>query len=113
LATPQDSPYSKNIGRIEEEDVSGLERLIDRFDEELEPLRQFILPGGHPAAAALHLARTIVRRAEREVVSLARKERVNPTAAIYLNRLSDLLFVLARAVNGRAGIEDTLWRKRS
>jgi cob(I)alamin adenosyltransferase len=113
LATPQDSPYGKNISRMSEDDVSTLERLIDRFEEELEPLRQFILPGGQPAAAALHLARTIVRRAEREVVSLARDEWVNPAAAIYLNRLSDLLFVLARAVNHQAGIADTPWRKRS
>lgn len=112
LATPQDSPYSKNVERMRQDDVNGLEELIDRFEAELEPLRTFILPGGHPAAAALHLARTVVRRAEREVVALARLEALNPVAAVYLNRLSDLLFVMARAANRRQGSGDLLWQKR-
>ncbi|MDQ3461172.1 MAG: cob(I)yrinic acid a,c-diamide adenosyltransferase [Deinococcota bacterium] len=113
LATPQDSSYGKNIDRVREGDVALLEGQIDRFETELEPLRHFILPGGHPAAAALHLARTVARRAERATVRLAREEVVNPQATVYLNRLSDLLFVLARLANRRAGVADEPWQKRA
>ena len=84
-----------------------LERAIDRLNEKLEPLRSFILPGGSPAAAWLHLARTVCRRAERAVVTLTHAEKVNPHALIYLNRLSDFLFVLARVANDGKG--DVLW----
>ena len=92
--------------------VDQLERTIDGLEAELEPLVQFILPGGIPAAAGLHLARTVCRRAERLVVELARKpdEAVAPPVQVYLNRLSDLLFVLARAVNHRAGVADVVWK---
>ncbi|MDQ3398034.1 MAG: cob(I)yrinic acid a,c-diamide adenosyltransferase [Deinococcota bacterium] len=113
LATPQDSAYDKTIDRLGEDDVAGLESLIDRYDAELAPLRNFILPGGLEASAALQLARTVARRAEREVVSLARGEEINPQLLVYLNRLSDLLFVLARVVNHRGGVSDSPWRKRS
>ena len=109
LATPQDSSYRKQIVPIDEEDVKGLEDLIDKYEAELEPLKNFILPGGHEEAAALHLARTVVRRAEREVVTLGRSESLNPQVAIYLNRLSDLLFVMARIVNMRTGVSETRW----
>ena len=77
----------------------GLEQLIDSLLEELEPLKEFILPGGTESAAVLHLARTVARRAERLVVALAAQAEINPHALIYLNRLSDLLFVMARAAN--------------
>ena len=85
---------------------------IDALEAELEPLTQFILPGGAPAAAQLHLARTVCRRAERLVVELSHKpgEAVARSVLVYLNRLSDLLFVLARAVNHRAGVADVLWK---
>lgn len=85
-----------------------LEKAIDRVNDRLQPLRSFILPGGSAAAAWLHLARTVCRRAERAVVTLAHAEPVNEHAVIYLNRLSDLLFVLARAANAD-GADDVLW----
>lgn len=108
LATPGEAA---NIPRIGEDDVLFIEQAIDRLEEQLEPLKQFILPGGSAAAAQLHLARTICRRAERWVVSLARDESINPQIGIYLNRLSDLLFVLARAANQRAGVSDVPWER--
>ena len=83
-----------------------LERLIDSFNAGLAPLQRFVLPGGGPLACALHVSRTVCRRAERGVVSLAATESLNPQCAIYLNRLSDLLFVLARVA---AGGDETLW----
>jgi len=94
--------------RVQPEQAARLEAAIDRLNAPLAPLHSFVLPGGRPAAAWCHLARTVCRRAEREVVTLARAEPLNPEAVIYLNRLSDLLFVLARACNGN-GEEDVLW----
>lgn len=111
LATPLASRYRRNIAPLEDEDVRALEQLIDRFDAEVAPLTAFILPGGHPAGAALHLARTVVRRAEREAVALAQREAVNEVALVYLNRLSDLLFVLARVVNARVGVSEAQWQR--
>lgn len=90
------------------EQIELLEKTIDRLETELPPLRRFILPGGSPAGALLHLARTVCRRAERRVVALG-ADSVEPGVIIYLNRLSDLLFVTARAVNHRAGIPETEW----
>ena len=87
-------------------DVDRLEQAIDRLEAGLPPLRRFILPGGAPAGALLHLARTVCRRAERRVVGLAVAD---PLVVIYLNRLSDLLFVMARVVNHRAGVPETEW----
>ena len=110
LATPNDSKYRENITPIDERDVAHLEKLIDGYEEELEPLQAFILPGGHEAAAALHLARTVVRRAERDVTQLAREETVNTHVAVYLNRLSDLLFVMARVMNMKQGVSETRWQ---
>jgi cob(I)alamin adenosyltransferase len=92
--------------------VEALEREIDRCEDQLEPLRTFILPGGSQAAAALHLARTVARRAERRVVSLAAQEPLNPEIVRYLNRLSDLLFVLARTANRLQGVDDVPWQPR-
>ena len=90
-------------------DIETLERSIDRMDAELPALRNFILPGGTPLATQLHFARTVCRRAERRVVLLASVERVEADAVRYLNRLADLLFVMARHVNHRAGITDIEW----
>jgi cob(I)alamin adenosyltransferase len=89
-------------------DVERLEKLIDRLDAELPPLKRFILPGGSPAGALLHLARTVCRRAERRVIALG-ADAVEPVLVVYLNRLSDLLFVMARAVNHRAGVPEVEW----
>lgn len=100
------------VPSVEERHVTGLEELIDRLSEDLEPLANFILPGGTPAAAWLHLARTVCRRAERLLVALAREETVGPCTLRYLNRLSDALFVMARWQNHRQGIEDPLWNSR-
>ncbi len=95
----------------EEGKVVSLEGLIDLYDAKLEPLRTFILPSGSPGGAMLHLCRTVCRRAERAVVRLSREEQVNPAVLTYLNRLSDLLFVLARHANKEDGAEETAWRK--
>jgi cob(I)alamin adenosyltransferase len=94
--------------RVTPEQVTRLEGWCDRVNDELEPLRSFVLPAGAPGAAALHVGRTVCRRAERAVVALADAEPVNPSALAYLNRLSDLLFILARSVNQAAG-GDVLW----
>jgi cob(I)alamin adenosyltransferase len=106
LATPGDAA---SIPRIGEEEIAFLEQTIDQLEGELAPLKQFILSGGSLAAAHLHLARTICRRAERWTVTLAREEAVRPQVLVYLNRLSDCLFVLARAANARAGVADVPW----
>ncbi len=95
--------------RITAEQVTRLEREIDQVNADLAPLDSFVLPGGTAAAATLHLARTVTRRAEREITALAESETVNPEAIRYINRLSDLLFVLARQAND-GGAKDVLWR---
>ena len=103
------SPATIQVPRIDEGHVSEMERLIDLLLEELEPLREFILPGGTQLGATLHLARTVARRAERSVVALAAQSTVagiNQHALKYLNRLSDLLFVMARIANKRAGVKE-------
>jgi len=109
IATPGDEfAPSDMVLRIVAAQVEWLERQIDAANDTLEPLRSFILPGGSEAAARLHMARASVRRAERTMTALAALEPVNPAALAYANRLSDLLFVLARAVNA-AGPGDPLW----
>lgn len=90
--------------------ITRLEEQLDAMNDNLEPLKEFILPGGNTAAATCHLARTVCRRAERRLVSLARDESVSKLALQYLNRLSDLLFVLARHLNQQAGQPDVLWQ---
>ena len=110
LATPAEdfTPNEMNL-RVVQGQIDRLEREIDRMNERLQPLKSFILPGGTAGAAHLHLARTIVRRAERSTVSASRHMPLNPLARIYLNRLSDLLFVTARYVAAKEG-GDILWR---
>jgi len=107
IAAPGKEGTGPRIGAAE---VEALEQLIDRFDAALPELRVFILPGGAPAGALLHVARTVARRAERRAVTLARRESLNPEVLRYLNRLADLLFVLARTVNARAGGGEAEWR---
>jgi cob(I)alamin adenosyltransferase len=97
---------------ITDADVERLERMLDRFNDGLPPLKEFILPGGGPAAAACHLARTVTRRAERRVWSLARVESVAPEVPRYLNRLSDLLFVVARVLARHEQGSEVLWSRR-
>jgi cob(I)alamin adenosyltransferase len=116
LATPdveERAKKGKEIPRIDASDVARLERWIDSLDEELEPLRSFVLPGGHRGAARLHLARTVARRAERRVVALSEREPVADAVLAYLNRISDLLFVLARVANRRAGVAESIWKGRA
>ena len=96
--------------RVAQSQVDRLEADCDRFNAELPELRSFVLPGGTPAAAGLHVARTVCRRAERETLRAAQEHERDPLTAIYLNRLSDLLFVLARAANARADRDEPLWR---
>jgi cob(I)alamin adenosyltransferase len=111
LATPLDS-QARTV-RITVEHTETLEQEIDRLETELPPLRHFILPGGTPAAATLHVARTVCRRAERCVSALAEREAINPEVLRFLNRLSDLLFVLARWVNQSYGQNESLWKPDS
>jgi cob(I)alamin adenosyltransferase len=108
LCVPPSAPGPGSVLRVTPEQPVRLEREIDRLNELLQPLRSFVLPGGSPLAAGLHLARTVCRRAERSVVALMQTEPVNPSVLVYLNRLSDLLFVLARIANDD-GKADVLW----
>lgn len=108
LATP--SAAKPAVPRVEASHVEHLEQEIDRFDGALPPLKHFILPGGTSAAATLHLARTVCRRAERLAVATAGLESINEHVITYLNRLSDLLFVLARWANQEAGLEEATWQ---
>jgi cob(I)alamin adenosyltransferase len=111
LATPDPEKVARALEKAElnETRVTEFERAIDDADGELPPLRAFVLPSGTPKAAALHLARTVCRRAERSVVRLAREDDVPPLFVVYLNRLSDLLFTLARLANHRAGAGEVTW----
>ncbi len=110
LATPESENPEFDVPRIGTGHVNKLEVLIDELTEVVGPLENFILPGGSPGAAALHVARTVCRRAERRVVSLAREENVGADKVSYLNRLSDALFVMARFENREAGVEEPLWQ---
>ncbi len=111
LATPDREKMSQHLekARIDDGRIAELEHAIDDGESELEELRAFILPGGTPKAAALHVARTVCRRAERHVVRLQHEVELPPLAVIYLNRLSDLLFTLARLANRRAGAGEVTW----
>lgn len=108
-AALDDAGERPGVVRVRAEQVARLEAEIDVLEQGLPPLRRFILPGGSPAAAALHIARAVCRRAERRVVALSRLEAINPEVLRYLNRLSDLLFVLARTANARQGIAESVW----
>ncbi|MCH8959897.1 MAG: cob(I)yrinic acid a,c-diamide adenosyltransferase [Bacteroidetes bacterium] len=108
LATPSETRAV--VPRIDQGHVGQLEQAIDAFEADLPPLKHFILPGGTPVAGVLHVARTVCSRAERLTVAASAEEAISLEAAIYLNRLSDLLFVLARWVNRQAGIEEAAWK---
>ena len=99
--------------RVTQEQVDGLEDDCDRFNADLPDLKSFVLPGGSEAAAGLHVARTVCRRAERETLAAAGAHDLDPLTLVYLNRLSDLLFILARAANATVGHEEPLWRPGS
>lgn len=111
LATPDREKMKAQLEKasIDVRRIAELERAIDEGDRELEPLKSFIVPGGTPKAAALHLARTVCRRAERHVVALPADENIPDIVIVYLNRLSDLLFTLARVANKRAGAGEVTW----
>ena len=111
LATPEDSPHTRSLPLLDEAMIGRLEMEIDTAEAELEPLRNFILPGGVELAARLHLSRTICRRAERVLVEFACDRPVATTIVTYMNRLSDWLFVMARLANKRAGVADIVWEK--
>lgn len=113
LCIPEEEKERRPVPRIEERHIEGLESLMDRLSLELAPLENFVLPGGAPGAGQLHVARTICRRAERRVVTLASREPVGPNTVRYLNRLSDALFVMARHENKRRGQSDVLWNSRA
>jgi cob(I)alamin adenosyltransferase len=114
LASPKtDDARPDHIPELPDARVDELEAAIDELEAGLTPLRAFILPGGSESAAALHLARSVCRRAERAAVALAARETVEPAVLKYLNRLSDLLFTLARAANARQGVPDVEWRPGS
>jgi cob(I)alamin adenosyltransferase len=108
LATPLNSASSK-IKRIQQDHIFNLEKIIDKLDIQLRPLKSFILPGGQHIGAQIHVARTVCRRAERLLDALGRKEDIGKFPLVYLNRLADLLFVLARYVNNLSGIEEAVW----
>jgi cob(I)alamin adenosyltransferase len=109
LCLPESAKRSEGRLRVSETQVERLEREMDRMNETLTPLNSFVLPGGTPLSAHLHLARTVVRRAERLIVELAEAEKVNPAAMRYANRLSDHLFVASRYANDK-GAKDVLWK---
>ena len=99
--------------RVDQEMIDRLEELCDAFNADLPELKSFVLPGGTEAAARLHVARTICRRAEREVLAGSEEVELNPLVLVYLNRLSDLLFILARFANAAAGVDEPLWKPGS
>jgi cob(I)alamin adenosyltransferase len=109
LAAPLDKPLIK-VHRIQQNHVQDLENIIDMLDTGLEPLQSFILPGGPVVSAQLHVARAICRRAERLADELGRKEEIGKLPLVYLNRLADLLFVLARYMNKHLGAQETKWK---
>jgi len=110
LCVPEDKKIKYQPLRISEKQIDRLENEIDTLNRDLKPLDSFILPGGSIASSHLHLARTVARRAERKAVQLSKKEAINPLIIKYLNRLSDLLFVLARIENKERNIKDILWK---
>ena len=110
LCWPADDDRRGRIPTVQPHHVERLERLIDELNEVVGPLTNFLLPGGSPGAAGLHLARTICRRAEREAITLAHEEAIGGLVLPYLNRLSDALFVMARYENHERGVDEPLWR---
>jgi cob(I)alamin adenosyltransferase len=110
LATPEDAAY-EGMHRVGETEVTALEKLMDRCQKDLKPLKSFVLPGGGRVGGFLHQARTVCRRAERRVLALARVATISPWPLRYVNRLSDLLFVLSRWVGQRLGEKEYLWER--
>lgn len=110
LAVPESTEGNGTRLRVTDDQARQLELECDELNEPLEPLKSFVLPGGNELAARLHHARTVARRAERRMVALATHEQVNPAALVYVNRLSDLLFIMARAACRTQGSEETLWK---
>ena len=102
---------SKEIKKISKNDINRLEKLIDKYSKESDPLKNFILPGGSTLASLFHICRAICRRAERKIVELSEMEEINNNIIPYLNRLSDLFFILARVANKILNIEDTKWKQ--
>lgn len=113
LCVLEEDKQSRPVPRIEARHVDALEALLDRLTDEVGPLENFVLPGGSPGAARLHVARTVCRRAERLAVALAEREPIGEWVVRYLNRLSDALFAMARAENERCGVEDVTWDSRA
>jgi len=112
LASPIENEIKKiTLPSVEDNFISRLENIIDKYESKLPELKNFILPGGIKSASALHIARSVCRRAEREVVTLNEKEIINAKIIVYLNRLSDLLFVLARFENLQNGSSEQIWQK--
>lgn len=113
LASSSDEEATKfKVPQVGDDEIAALEQHMDSMDADLEPMRNFILPGGHPAVSQAHICRTVCRRAERRVVQLAASEAIPETVVRYLNRLSDLLFVLARHLGHLHGVADTPWKPR-
>jgi cob(I)alamin adenosyltransferase len=110
LATPQDAHY-EGMFRVGPADIEALERIMDECQKDLEPLKSFVLPGGGRVSACLHMARTVCRRAERDLLQLGREEDIGPHPLAYVNRLSDLLFVLARWIGKQSGEREYLWER--
>lgn len=110
LADPgYESRAAKEKTRIDETRIESFEKLIDRYEESTGPVKVFILPGGCPGASAVHILRSVCRRAEREIVSLSQAAKIPPLVIKYVNRLSDLFFAMARFLNHKAGIPETPW----
>lgn len=107
IASPKDSAY---ITRLIEKDVEEIEGIIKDVNEDLAELKGFILPSGSPEASLIHICRSICRRAERRLVALKKEESINDIVMVYINRLSDLFFSLARYMNSRKGVHDELWK---
>jgi cob(I)alamin adenosyltransferase len=112
VAVPKPDEINMPIPKLKAGDTTGLEKMIDELDQSLEPLKTFILPGGTPGAAQLHVARTVCRRAERSLQALHQSEPLSSDALTYINRLSDLLFTMARYENKKRGVEDMAWTSR-
>ncbi len=110
LANPAFSISARNDLRVNSKMIESLESCIDKFDSELDPLKSFILPGGSISSSICHVCRSICRRAESNIVALSLMCKINPETIIYMNRLSDLFFVLARLINKRQSISDITWR---
>jgi cob(I)alamin adenosyltransferase len=110
LATGEEAQEKIFYKKIAQSDVTRIENLIDRLDEQLDPLKNFILPGGSQVAVLLHMARTVCRRAERRLTTLMKKQPVRNVIAVYINRLSDLFFIAARYANKQATVKDIVWK---